>query len=122
MRILKKFATSLVLIVFLALVYVNQQSTIIRLSYQIGENNEMIDSLLDQNNHLVYNNYEMKSPQNVELALISKKIRLSVPDKGQIVYLGHDSRTSSGEIRTVRADILSMLGITAEAEAKPLKH
>jgi hypothetical protein len=123
MRFFKKFILFLIIITAASLYYVNQQCAIIRLSYQIGQNKQAINSILDQNNYLMYNNNKQKAPQNIEMVLASSNLKLKMPEESQIVYLTKRREASPGEeIRTAGGILSSIFSVSAEAEAESTRQ
>ncbi len=120
MKLLKKFLIFLIIIVGASLYYINQQSTLIKLSYHIDKNKEIINSILDRNNHLMYNNHERKAPQNVEMALTAKNVNFCIPGEDQIVYLTGKKASQEEKIKTARRNIFNIFGINNKAEAKSI--
>jgi hypothetical protein len=104
----------------LCLYYVSQQNQLLSLSYEIGQDQCKINNLLDQNNLLLYNTYRLKSPNNLEEALVAEDIHLTSPEKNQIVYLA-DTTKVQGEKRSVTSGLLNLLSFTKRAEAESLK-
>jgi hypothetical protein len=81
----------------------------------------MINSLLDQNNILVYNTYKLKSPNSLEEALVAENILLSSPEKDQIIYLANTS-PSQLEKPSSLPRLLNILSLSERAEADSLKN
>jgi len=122
MRIIGKFLMILAIIVFVSIYYIHQQTTLIRLSYQIGKNKEILSSLLNENSYLMYNNSKKKTPQNIEIALVSNNLDFCIPDKNQIVYLDTDEARSEKISKTNQAGLFNIFGISREAEAESIQY
>jgi hypothetical protein len=120
MRSISKFLILLVCSTALCLYYVSQQNQLLSLSYEIGQDEYKINNLLDQNNLLLYNTYRLKSPNNLEEALVAEDIHLTSPEKDQIVYLA-DTQEVQAKKRSAASGLLSLLSFTRRAEAESLK-
>lgn len=121
MRPITKFLILLIFSTALSLYYVSQQNALLSLSYEIGQDQSMINSLLDQNNILVYNTYKLKSPNSLEEALVAENILLSSPEKDQIIYLANTS-PSQLEKPSSLPRLLNILSLSERAEADSLKN
>lgn len=120
MRPLARFLIILVMATTFSLCYVGLQSTLLSLSYKINRNKQTIESLLDQNNNLMYNSCTLKSPSNLEKSLASKNIFLCMPEKRQIVYLAKEEMPREG-LKTASRGILNIFRLSEKAEAEPVK-
>jgi hypothetical protein len=121
MRPITKFLILLIFSTALSLYYVSQQNALLSLSYEIGQDQSMINRLLDQNNILVYNTYKLKSPNNLEEALVAENILLSSPERDQIIYLADTSVSQPQKVSEVRK-LLDALSFSQRAEADSLKE
>lgn len=122
MRLLAKFLIILLVTTIISLYYVNRQSVLLNLSYGIAQDQMTIECLLDQNNNLIYNSYMLKSPQNLEEALVSENICLYIPEKAQIIYLAKKEPFQKEKVKTIRRNIFSIFSLSSKAEAKPIKR
>lgn len=122
MRLLTKFLIILFTTTVISLYYVGQQSTLLSLSYEIGQNQAEIERLLDQNNNLIYNSDTLKSPQNLEKVLVSKNVNLYIPGREQIIYLAKKESPQREQIKSARRNIFSFFNVTSKAEAEPVKR
>ena len=122
MRLLTKFFIALFTMTIISLYYVSQQSTLLSLSYEIGQSQMEIERLLDQNNNLIYNSDTLKSPQNLEKVLVSENVDLRIPAKEQIIYLAKKEPSQKEQTKTARKNVFSLFSITGKAEAEPVKR
>ena len=121
MRPISKFLILLVFSTSLSLYYVNQQNELFNLSYEIGQDQFVISSLLDKNDILTYNTYRLKSPNSLKEALLAGNILLSSPEKDQIIYLADTAETQPARAADVRG-LLGSLSFSRRAEADSLKN
>ncbi len=72
-------------VTLLALLYVHQQVELVKLSYAIEQRERALKDMLDHNESLGYNIDNLESPSRLEQVLISKKIDVNFPKRGQVV-------------------------------------
>ena len=121
-----KYIISIAAVTFAALVYVHQQIEAVKLSYAIDNKEKRLEYMLDQKCSLEYNINNLSAPSRLERTLLSRKIDLAFPKRGQIVraanapWNGGNSRvrTAGIEQKINRFGILEFFGLRAEAQAK----
>lgn len=126
------FLIIMMIITAVALTYVNQHVTLIRLSYDIKDKERAYSDLLDRNKVLLYNVKHLESPDRLERALLAKNIRLEVPPKEQVILVSSTSgKAVAGESKgiaytaasfgRIRQAIVNIFALAPEAQAKPVK-
>jgi hypothetical protein len=116
---LNKFLSLITFITFFSVLYVYQQSEIIRLAYAGQKQHVVFQDLLDKNSILRYNIERNASLVNITSSL-SNQSDFQMPDKYQLVKL---VPTSTGvtftEASGSRQNLLSRIfGLNRQAEAK----
>lgn len=84
---LSKFLFIMVIITIVSVVYVQQQISLLKLSYQIKDKEKSLQELLDKNKILMYNILALEAPASLEKRLIVKNVRLEMPQEWQLVSL-----------------------------------
>ncbi len=84
---LSKFLFIMVIITIVSVVYVQQQISLLKLSYQIKDKEKTLQELLDKNKILMYNILALEAPASLEKRLIVKNVRLEMPGEWQLVSL-----------------------------------
>lgn len=119
---LSRFITSVILITFLSLFYVWQQTEILRLAYTRQKKTVYFEDLLDKNGILQYN--INKSASLVRIGnKIPKNIEFQIPGNFRLVKfaaVGRNSKISAHPFRK-RGLLYSLFGIKRQAEAKTIK-
>lgn len=114
-----------------ALVYVTQQTSLIRLSYDIKSKEQAYSELLDRNKILLYNVRQLESPARLEKTLLAKNVKMEVPSKERFILLSSaqgystaDNAVNAGAVGffgRVRQTVAGLFALGPEAQAKPLK-
>ncbi len=114
-----------------ALVYVTQQTSLIRLSYDIKAKEQAYSELLDRNKILLYNVRQLESPARLEKTLLAKNVKMEVPSKERFIllssaqgYSAADNAVNAGAVGflgRVRQTVAGLFALGPEAQAKPLK-
>jgi len=111
----------------IALVYVHQQVELVKLSYAIDCKEKKLKDMLDRRESLGYNIDNLESPGRLEKVLLSRKIDVMFPKRGDVVTM---ARLASGVRREERLHnaiverkfnalgFLDFLSPRAEAQAK----
>lgn len=86
MRLFRHFI-SITIFTIAALVYVHQQIELVKLSYEIDCKEKKVKEMVDRRDILSYNIFNLESPSRLESALLSKKVAVSYPKRGQVVIL-----------------------------------
>lgn len=126
-----KFLTITTIITVIALIYVNQCVTLIRLSYDIKEKEEVYSDLLDRNKILLYNVEYLESPARLEKVLLAKNMELEVPSRERVILVSatpertgiSESREiarATGAFGRIRQAIASIFALGSEAQARPV--
>lgn len=84
---LSKFLFIMVIITIVSVVYVQQQISLLKLSYEIKDKEKTLQELLDKNKISMYNVFVLKAPASLEKRLIVKNVRLEMPQEWQLVSL-----------------------------------
>lgn len=122
-----RFLTVTVAFTAAALIYVSQQTALVRISYDIKQKEKSYSELLDRNKILLYNIELLESPARLERALLAKKMKYEVPSKESMILVssggGKPSNVKAavgmfGRIRQVTA---SLFTLGPEAQARPIK-
>lgn len=121
MKPLGKFLIFVFFVTGICLYYINGQSALLSLSYEIDDNQTAIERLLDENNNLAYNASTLKSPSNLERELLLEDVVLCIPDREQIVYLAKAPTTSDESLKVSKRSIFSLFDINRKAEAEPIE-
>lgn len=107
---LSKFFIILIIGTFAAVLYVRQQVEATKLGYQINAQQRALDQMLDQRQILLYNVYNLKSPENLQESLCKKSKEsedFKILADRQIIILGKKQEPRH-----------NFFGITSLAEAK----
>ncbi len=122
MKPLGKFLIVVFFVTGICLYYINGQSALLSLSYEIDDNQTAIERLLDENNNLAYNAFTLKSPSNLERELLLEDVVLCIPDREQIVYLAKAPSSSDESLKVSKKSIFSLFDINRKAEAEPIEE
>jgi len=82
-----KFSVFLVFVTLMALLYVNQQVQLLKISYSINTNEKEMTRLLDRNRSLVYNVTRLKSPVYLDNKFLASKKDFAIPQQWQMVQV-----------------------------------
>lgn len=84
---LSKFLFTMVIITTVSVVYIQQQTFLLKLSYEIKDKKGTLGELLDENKILMYKVLALKAPSNLEKTLTLKDVQLEMPQEWQVVSL-----------------------------------
>lgn len=125
-----KFLSITIVLTMAALVYVTQQTSLVRLSYDIKNKEGRYSELLDRNRILLYNVKYLESPVRLEKELAAKNMKLEVPSKEKIILVSAsvpqstvgvvEKERTDGVFRKIRQTTTNILALGPEAQAKPL--
>jgi len=87
-----KALATIVMVTFVAVMYVNQQALIYQMGLKVKQNNDVYTKLVDHNKILVYNVLNLRSPVSLERKLLAKEVELSMPSKWQVVKINHSPK------------------------------
>ncbi len=125
-----RFFRSILFVMFMtlaALIYVHQQVELVKLSYSIECKEKKLKDVLDHRESLGYNIDNLESPGRLEQVLLSRKIDVGFPRRGNIVgatKLASGMRNEDRMRATFADRKISFLGFLdffsprAEAQAK----
>lgn len=122
-----KFLFISVCVTIICLFYVHQRVELIKLSYNIKDNQKNLTHLLDQNRYLMYNVNTLKSPANLEKILVSKNIKLESPAKWEEIKLAKavvvpaKHNVPSNLFIKTRQALFAFFSFKSVAEAKTIK-
>ena len=124
-----KFLMTTIIVTMVALLYVNQQTALIRLSYDIKTKDKAYSDLLDRSKILLYNIRQLESPARLERTLLAKQIKLEVPSRERVILVSAASGESGtkGVTRTagffgkIRQTTDSLFALGPEAQANLVK-
>ena len=107
----------------LCLVYVFQQTEIVKLGYRITFAQKVLESCLDRKTALEYTVSSLESPLNLDKSLFLKKDGYEMPQTFKLVKVGRPKRIGSPVERMVSAKRFAFLSVFADkqAEAKTVK-
>ena len=108
-----------------ALLYVNQQTALICLSYDIKAKDKTYFDLLDRSRILLYNVRQLESPARLERTLLAKQMKLEVPSRERVILVSAAAEKpgANGIIRTagffgkIRQTTASLFALGPEAQA-----
>ena len=113
MRLLRTLV-SIVFVTTLALAYVHQQVELVKLSYAIDIKDKHLKEMLDRKEKLRYNIENLEAPSRLEKILISKKLVLDFPKRGDVFRVASADRSSGNIMRFRRIGLerkTNILGI-----------
>ena len=87
-----KALATIVMVTFVAVMYVNQQALVYQMGLKVKQNNDVYTKLVDHNKILVYNVLNLRSPVSLERKLLAKEVELSMPSKWQVVKIDHSPK------------------------------
>jgi len=125
-----KFLMLTVFITSVALVYVAQQTSLIRISYDIKAKEQVYTQLLDRSKILLYNVRQLESPARLEKTLLANNFKMEVPSKERLILVASSQDIAQengfengavGFFGRVRQTVASLFALGPEAQAKPLK-
>lgn len=114
---LRDFLLVIFVVTFCALLYINQHTNILLISYQLEKNQATCAYLLDRHEELLYNVAEVKSPQNLQKKLVMKDICLERPSREQLVKIVKAEPTNQVVVRRGERGFFGFLTSQAQAEA-----
>ncbi|MDD4879846.1 MAG: hypothetical protein PHR22_05285 [Candidatus Omnitrophica bacterium] len=124
-----KFLSTTVIVTMVALVYVFQQTALVRLSYDIKAKDKMYSDLLDRNKILLYNVRQLESPARLERTLLAKQMKLEVPSRERVILVSSgteeigakDITRTAGFFGKMRQTAASLFALGPEAQANLAK-
>ena len=120
-----KFLMTTIIVTMVALLYVNQQTALIRLSYDIKTKDKAYSDLLDRSKILLYNVRQLESPARLEKTLLAKQMKFEVPSRERVILASAVSEEpgakgitrTAGFFRKVRQTTASLFALGPEAQA-----
>ena len=124
-----RFLTTTVIITMVALLYVSQQTALVRLSYDIKAKDKMYSDLLDRNKILLYNVRQLESPARLERTLLAKQMKLEVPSRERVILASTGTEETgainitrtAGFFGKIRQTAASLFALGPEAQANLAK-
>jgi hypothetical protein len=125
-----RFSILLIFITSVALLYVHQQVLLLKVSYNIQDNEKEVATLLDQNRSLMYTITKMKSPVYLGEKFLTSRKDFRVAERWQIVEAApagkvnraHTSGKEGPPTRVAKNSIIDKLfGKPKEAMANTIK-
>lgn len=110
-----KFVTTTIIITTGALVYVSQQTALVRLSYDIKEKQNVFTGLLDRNKILLYNVKKLESPLRLEGELLARKMKLEIPSHERVILVS--ATTEEAKATALQTKSVGVLGRLRQAIA-----
>lgn len=121
-----KFLTTTTVVTAVALIYVSQQTALVRLSYEIKDREKSYSELLDRNKILLYNVRQLESPARLEQALLAKNMKLEVPSRERVILVSagpekpNNVKAAVGIFGKIRQITASLFTLGPEAQARPV--
>lgn len=119
-----KFLTTVTLVTVISLFLVHQEIQIIKYSYEVRENQQRLDDLLDQNRVLKYNVIVLKAPFNLENRLQANDIKLVLPERWQVVRVASSGIEREKQVYDESLPLVynffKFFTLGREAQAKPI--
>jgi hypothetical protein len=113
-----------------ALVYVFQQTALVRLSYDIKAKDKMYSDLLDRSKILLYNVRQLESPARLERTLLAKQqMKFEIPSRERVILVSSgtgetgvkDITRTAGFFGKMRQTAASLFALGPEAQANLAK-
>lgn len=125
----RKFLTTTMTVTMAALIYVSQQTALVRLSYDIKNKEKSYSELLDRNKILLYNVRQLESPARLEKVLLARNIKLEVPSREHVILASappvstesKETGTALGLLGKIRQTAANIFALGPEAQARPVK-
>jgi hypothetical protein len=118
---LKKFLLIIFIFTTCAIYYINQQTQILLISYQLEKNQTTYAYLLDRHEVLLYNVAEFKSPQNLQERLLAQRIRMQLPAQEQVVKIVKVETKPETVARESGRGFFGVLTSQTQAQAQSVK-
>jgi len=119
---LSKFFILLVVSTMAAIFYVTQQVEATKIGYQINAQQLALSDTLDQRQMLLYNVYNLKSPENLQESFYKKSKKpedFKILNKNHIIVLANSNQKQRPQASdSVTSKLGNILGINSLAEAK----
>lgn len=118
---MSKFFTILIICTMAAILYVRQQVEATKLGYQINQQQATMDEMLDQRQMLLYNVYNLKSPENLQESFsknYKKSDEFKIAGNRQIMVLSGAKAGSNAVVKKSAPRLANIFGFTSLAEAK----
>ncbi|MDD5073511.1 MAG: hypothetical protein PHX64_01670 [Candidatus Omnitrophica bacterium] len=125
-----KFLSTTVIVTMVALVYVFQQTALVRLSYDIKAKDKMYSDLLDRSKILLYNVRQLESPARLERTLLAKQqMKFEIPSRERVILVSSgtgetgvkDITRTAGFFGKMRQTAASLFALGPEAQANLAK-
>lgn len=124
-----KFLTTTVMVTMVALLYVCQQTALVRISYDIKAKDKMYSDLLDRSKILLYNVRQLESPARLERTLLAKQMKLEIPSRERVILVSSgtgetgvkDITRTAGFFGKMRQTAASLFALGPEAQANLAK-
>ncbi|MFH1460449.1 MAG: hypothetical protein ABIG64_08815 [Candidatus Omnitrophota bacterium] len=101
---LKKTLIFAVITTCLSISYVNQQISVVKLSYQLRSKEKNLSELIDQNRILLYNNASLKSPQYLAGMLKENDQELTFPDTTVVAKVKMVRKDHRQQVKTTKSN------------------
>jgi len=120
---LSKFFIILIVCTMAAMLYVRQQVEATKLGYEINSQQVALDEMLDQRQMLLYNVYNLKSPENLQESFAKKYKKpgeFKIAGNKQIVVLSGANQNNKNiqQAKKNAPRLANFFGLTSLAEAK----
>ena len=96
-----------------ALLYVSQQTALVRLSYDIKSKDKMYSDLLDRSKILLYNVRQLESPERLERTLLAKQMNFEVPSRERVILVSSGTGETGAKNITRTAGFFGRMRQTA---------
>lgn len=120
-----KYISYISFITLTALLYVHQQTELVKLSYTIDSKEKCLKQMVDRNDTLGYNVNNLQSPSRLEKALASKNVEMAFPKQAQVVKMPGPRMNNAARVKAAGVEkktntfgILEFFGLRTEAHAK----
>lgn len=115
---LSRFFVLILVVTVCAAVYINQQTKILLVSYDLQKKQEIYGYLLDHREELLYNTAKMTSPQNLQSALARQNICMQRPEMAQIVKIVKTENLHEAAAKNSGLGFLKFFSSQAEAQVR----
>lgn len=110
----------MIIITTVSVVYVQQQTSLLKLGYQMKDKEKTLEELLDKNKILMYNILAFKAPSSLEKRLIVRNVRLEMPGEWQFVSLPEVELREGVVLGKLKAKnvLLGIFNLKSQAQAE----
>jgi len=122
---LKQFFKFICVATLSALVYISMQMQIIALAYQNNHEEKEIRNLIEENGHIAYSIFSLKSANNLGVKMLAENSDMQFADPNNIVRVSSfeddsDKQVTAGSNKITKkiAPLLSLLTSSSQAEAR----